>query len=77
MHVKPLAALVDLRMPGGVDGASIDRVRERYPHTPIMVVTALPDGLTDGSLEIFHKPFDTQALLRRLESLAAAEAVDR
>ena len=77
MHVKPLAALVDLRMPGGVDGAAIDRVRERYPHTPIMVVTALPDGLTDGSLEIFHKPFDTQALVRRLESLAAAEAVDR
>jgi len=75
MHVKPLAALVDLRVPGGVDGAAINRVREVYPNTPIIVVTALPEGLTDESLEIFHKPFDTKALLRRLESLAATEAV--
>ncbi len=73
MQVTPLAALVDLRMPGGQDGASLEWVRQRYHHTPIIVVTALPDRLADASLEIFRKPFDTGALLKRLEALASAE----
>ena len=75
VQIKPLAALVDLRIPGGADGIALERVRARFPGTPIIVVTALnadPQGL-ECNMEVLRKPFDTQQLVERLEALAAHE----
>ena len=69
--VKPFVALVDLRMPGGPDGESMQIVKRRFPSLPQIVITAHQDGLpADGSgAEVFVKPFDTGALLRAIEAL--------
>ncbi len=71
IEVKPLAALVDLRIAGGADGAALERVRALFPGTPIIVVTALPGLVGDATMEVFLKPFDTEKLVARLQSLAA------
>ncbi|HVG57624.1 MAG TPA: response regulator [Hyalangium sp.] len=71
--VKPFAALVDLRMPGGPDGEALRRLKSRYPGMPTFVVTAYPEltPLQDVA-GVFSKPFDTEALLRTLEQVHAA-----
>jgi two-component system, response regulator PdtaR len=69
--LQPFAALVDLRMPGGPDGAALRCVRERFPQLPCYVVTAHPDALP-GDVQatgIVPKPFDTGALLATLQRL--------
>ncbi|MFZ5446969.1 MAG: response regulator [Myxococcota bacterium] len=68
VHVRPLAALVDLRIPGSADGAVLDEVLARYPGTPVMVVTALNVDPRAG-VELIRKPFDTRELVARLEAL--------
>ncbi len=71
--VEPLAALVDLRVPGGPDGEALRRLRERYPGLPTFVITAYPDAaLQQGATRVFPKPFDTGALLAALEQVHAA-----
>lgn len=67
--VKPIAALVDVRMPGSIDGAALVRVKELFPGTPTLVVTAAREYQKEGE-EIFRKPFDTAKLMARLEALA-------
>ena len=67
--VKPIAALVDVRMPGSIDGAALVRVKELFPGTPTLVVTAAREYQREGE-EIFRKPFDTAKLVARLEALA-------
>jgi CheY-like chemotaxis protein len=71
--VKPFAALVDLRLPGGSDGEALRRLKARYPDMPAFVVTAYPElaPLQDVA-GVFSKPFDTEALLRTLEQAHAA-----
>jgi two-component system, response regulator PdtaR len=71
--VKPFAALVDLRLPGGPDGEALRRLKARYPEMPVFVTTAYPElaPLQDVA-GIFSKPFDTEALLRTLEQAYAA-----
>ncbi len=67
-EVKPFAALVDLRVPGGPDGEALRRVRERFPTLPTFLVTAHPDALPkDVDVRVMEKPFDTQELLAALE----------
>jgi two-component system, response regulator PdtaR len=66
--VRPFAALVDLRVPGGPDGEALRRVRERFPELPTFVVTAHPEALPqDFEGTVVAKPFDTGALLAALE----------
>lgn len=70
--VRPFAALVDLRMPGGPDGEALRRLRARYPGLPVFVMTAFPDAAPlDGAAGVFAKPFDTGALLAALEQAHA------
>jgi DNA-binding NtrC family response regulator len=69
LNVKPLAALVDVRLPGSEDGAALQRVKELFPQTPLLVVTGARE-FDEGGLEIFRKPFDTRKLVARLEALA-------
>lgn len=70
---QPMAALVDLRVPGGPDGEALRRLRARYPGLPVFVITAYPDvALLEGAAGVFSKPFDTGALLQTLEQVHAA-----
>jgi CheY-like chemotaxis protein len=71
--VKPFAALVDLRLPGGPDGEALRRLKARYPDMPAFVITAFPElaSLQDAA-GVFSKPFDTESLLRTLEQTYAA-----
>jgi CheY-like chemotaxis protein len=68
--VQPFAALVDLRLPGGPDGAALKRLRERFPALPVLIMSAHAEALAHVTdRPIFVKPFDTAMLLRELEKL--------
>lgn len=70
--VKPFAALVDLRLPGGPDGEAVRRLRARFPKVPLFVITAYPALASDVPISgIFSKPFDTAALIQALEQAHA------
>ena len=64
--VRPFAALVDLRMPGGPDGAAMQRLAGRFPELPIFIITAHAESTP--SAFVFVKPFDTARVLLALES---------
>ncbi|HLL00099.1 MAG TPA: response regulator [Myxococcaceae bacterium] len=71
--VRPFAALVDLRLPGGPDGEALRRLRLRFPEMPVFVITAYPEGVPLQSVAgVFTKPFDTAALIQALEEAHAA-----
>lgn len=72
LEVRPLAALVDLRIVGAPDGASLERARDLFPGTPLLVLTGT--SIAVSGVEVFHKPFDTQLLVARLEALAQKAA---
>jgi CheY-like chemotaxis protein len=67
---RPFAALVDLRLPGGRDGEAMLQLAERFPGLPLVVVTGhaeIEPPLPYHGL--FKKPFATDALLAKLDSL--------
>jgi FixJ family two-component response regulator len=72
LGVRPFCALVDLRLPGGPDGAALQKLAARFPGLPMVVMTghasALPE---DNTLRVFHKPLMTGDLLGLVESLHA------
>ncbi|WP_224242617.1 response regulator [Hyalangium gracile] len=71
--VKPFAALVDLRLPGGPDGEALRRLEGRFPDMPVFVITAYPEvALEQTPAGVFHKPFDTAALVAALERTYSA-----
>lgn len=74
LGVKPFAALVDLRVPGGEFAESLDRVRRRFPGTPTVIISAFAGEAFD-CLELFRKPFDTGALVARIEAIYQEQAV--
>jgi CheY-like chemotaxis protein len=68
--VTPFAALVDLRIPGGPDGAALQRLLERIPRLPVLVMSAHSDAIEQTSWPVaFPKPFKTSDLLEALEKL--------
>ncbi len=69
LGMTPFAAVVDLKARGGDFGLALERVRARYPGTPALVIGAFA-GAVPG-VEVFERPFDTGALLARLEQLWA------
>lgn len=72
-QVRPFAALVDLRVPGGPDGEALRRIDARFPALPKLIITAHAAGTTLPLAErVFHKPFDTAALLDELRRLYRA-----
>jgi CheY-like chemotaxis protein len=74
LGIAPFAAVVDLRMPGGPDGAAILALRDRFPLLPMLVITGFPQELTPIPVAAFIKPFDTGALLATLERLHEEQA---
>jgi CheY-like chemotaxis protein len=69
--VRPFAALVDLRVPGGADGEAVHRLEEKYPGIPFVAVTAHPQAAPRHCRALFGKPFDTAQLLDAVERLHA------
>jgi DNA-binding NtrC family response regulator len=67
--VRPFLALVDRRVPGGPDGEAIHVLARRFPDLPQIVITAFAEGMQEGSLPVFPKPFDTAALLETIARL--------
>lgn len=71
--LRPFCALVDLRLPGGPDGAAMLGLAARHPGLPMIVVTgcqAPPPLPAEG---YFTKPFDTAELLAAVERLHASQ----
>ncbi|MFT3843046.1 MAG: response regulator [Myxococcaceae bacterium] len=72
---RPMVAVVDLRLPGSLDGAAAKRLAERFPAVPLVVITGFPTQATAlPPHTLFVKPFETQRLLAHLNALHA-EAV--
>lgn len=71
---RPFASLVDLRVPGGAAGDAMRVLAARYPGLPMLVITAHDDLPPLTPTAIFRKPFATEALLQKLESLYASNA---
>jgi CheY-like chemotaxis protein len=70
LGVRPFAALVDLRLPGGADGEAMRRLHAKFPGLPLIVITAHSDQPAPlPSAALFTKPFDTGALLTAIERL--------
>jgi two-component system, response regulator PdtaR len=68
--VRPFCALVDLRLPGGPDGAAMRHLAERFPGLPMLVVTGHVAQVAPlPHRGLFPKPFDTAALLAAVERL--------
>jgi two-component system, response regulator PdtaR len=71
--IAPFVALVDLRVPGGPDGAAMQRLVDQFPSLPILIVTAHADSRPPLSARAqFIKPFDSGALLDEIEKVYAS-----
>ena len=66
----PFAALVDLRLPDGPDGEVLEQLHDQFPSLPLLVITGdAAASVKAPSLGVFLKPFETGALLNKLEEL--------
>jgi CheY-like chemotaxis protein len=69
-NVRPFAALVDLRLPGGPDGLAMSRLTQKFPGLPMLVITAHSHSpAPEAHVGMFVKPFNTSALLASIERL--------
>ncbi len=82
---RPAVLVSDIRMPGESGLVLLNKVKERYPHLPVIIMTAYSDldsavaAFQGGAFEYLPKPFDVDqalALIRRAmtETQAAAES---
>ena len=71
---QPQVLVSDIRMPGESGLVLLNKVKERYPHIPVIVMTAYSDldsavsSFQGGAFEYLPKPFDIDhavALIRR------------
>jgi CheY-like chemotaxis protein len=68
--VRPFVALVDLRVPGGPDGAALGKLRQRFPELRVLVMSAYAEAIEQVKWPItFPKPFNTSHLLEVVEKL--------
>ena len=68
--VRPFAALVDLRVPGGPDGMAMSRFAHKFPGLPMLVITGHAEVAPPQPHEaLFRKPFNTHELLAAVERL--------
>lgn len=68
--VRPFVGLVDLRVPGGPDGEAMKRLAARHPGLPMVVITGVANPEPPlPYTAIFPKPFSTEALLGKIESI--------
>jgi two-component system cell cycle response regulator len=81
---KPDLILLDVMMPGGIDGYEACRRLKAQPetrHIPVVILTTLDDrdskirGLQAGAEEFLTKPFDDVQLMARVKSLLGLKVV--
>jgi two-component system nitrogen regulation response regulator GlnG len=84
---QPQVLVSDIRMPGESGLVLLNKVKERYPHIPVIIMTAYSDldsavaAFQGGAFEYLPKPFDVDhalALIRRATAetpVAAASAL--
>lgn len=81
---KPDLILLDVMMPGGIDGYEACRRLKAQPetrHIPVIILTTLDDrteklrGLQAGAEEFLTKPIDDVQLMARVKSLLALKVV--
>jgi two-component system cell cycle response regulator len=81
---KPDLILMDVMMPGGIDGFEACRRLKAHPetrHIPVIMLTTLDDrdnkvrGLQAGAEEFLTKPIDDVQLMARVKSLLALKVV--
>ena len=74
---QPQVLVSDIRMPGESGISLLTKVKERFPHIPVIVMTAYSDldsavqAFQGGAFEYLPKPFDVDhavALIRRATS---------
>ena len=80
---QPQVLVSDIRMPGESGLALLNKVKERYPHLPVIIMTAYSDlesavsAFQGGAFDYLPKPFDVDhalALIRRAATEAPAGA---
>ncbi len=73
-HSQPQVIVSDIRMPGESGLVLLNKVKEQYPHIPVIIMTAYSDldsavsAFQGGAFEYLPKPFDVDhavALIRR------------
>ena len=76
---RPACALVDVRLPG-MDGLALQqRLRQRHPGLPVIVITGHGDvatarsALRDGAVDFLEKPIDEQELLDAVSVALASD----
>ena len=78
---QPSVLVSDIRMPGESGLVLLDKVKERYPQLPVIIMTAYSDldsavaAFQGGAFEYLPKPFDVDhaiALIRRAMTQAPA-----
>lgn len=83
LAAPPDAILLDLMLPGGLDGFDVCRKLREAEATraiPIIVISALTDDASKqrateaGATAYYTKPFSPTALLKELETLPARES---
>jgi CheY-like chemotaxis protein len=67
--LQPFAAIADLRVPEGADGAAMQQLLLRFPGLPILVTTGYDLAPPPGTRQLFQKPVNPQQLLAALEKL--------
>jgi two-component system cell cycle response regulator len=81
---RPDLILLDVMMPGGIDGYETCRRLKAQPetrHVPVVIITTLDDrdnrvrGLQAGAEEFLTKPIDDVQLLARVKSLVSLKTV--
>ncbi|MBL8547130.1 MAG: PleD family two-component system response regulator [Hyphomonadaceae bacterium] len=81
---KPDLILMDVMMPGGIDGYEACRRLKSMPetrHIPVVILTTLDDrdnrvrGLQSGAEEFLTKPIDDVQLMARVKSLLTLKVV--
>src|SRR5450830_1773376 len=81
---QPKVLVSDIRMPGGSGLALLDKVKEKYPALPVIIMTAYSDldsavsAFQGGAFEYLPKPFDLSKaveLIRRAVEESQREEV--
>ena len=74
---RPGCLLLDLRMPG-MNGLELQEIlAARGVHLPIIIITGQGDklmmlqALDAGAIDVFQKPFDDEALVKRIHQAIA------
>ena len=67
--VRPFAALVDMRIPGGPDGSAMTRLAQKFPGLPMLVISGHDMTPPEAHRGRFQKPFDTAKVMAAIERI--------